>query len=207
MYTFSFLLLPVALAVYFAQSEKKTNVIVLITGFLSAVLVFAIKEFLTLSHRIIPFSFNPNFLYLFFRETLIPVVILYLIFFLLSKDETSFKIEAFFPLVASFYVVFLPYIVISSPVTKSAFELFAKPVLFLGLLIGLNTGISLLYKGITGKKPLIALGILLILISLPLPAITEALFLIDAAGFTYISLTVVSILISTGLIFFTFLKK
>lgn len=207
MYTFSFLLLPVALAVYFTQSEKKTNIILLITGFLSAILIFALKEFLTLSHRVVPFSLSANFLYLFFKETLIPIFVLYILFFLLSKDEITFKIEAFFPLVASYYVVFLPYNIITSPVAKSAFEILFKPILFLNLLICMNSGLSLLYKGITGKKLLIPLGIFLLLISLPIPAITEAFFLIDSASFIYIILTIISILFSAGMLFFTSQRK
>lgn len=207
MFTFAVLLLPVALAFYFVQSEKKVNIILVITGAVTGFLVFALKEFLTLSHRIVSFSFTSNFLYLFFREAFIPVVLLYGIFFLISKDDLDFKFEAFFPLIASFYCVFLPYDVATSPEAKSAFELLAKPVLFLSLLVSINHGLLLINESLKGKKVLLCAGIALIIISFVMPSVAEALFLTDSPVYSYTLISVFAVLLAAGGEFFRNIKK
>jgi len=202
MFTFAVLLLPVALAFYFAQSEKKVNIILLITGTITGFLVFGLKEFFTLSHRIVPLSFGSNFLYLFFREAFIPIVLIYGVFFLISKDDLEFKFDAFFPLIASFYCVFLPYSIATSPEAKTAFELLGKPLLFLSLLGSLSHGIAIIKIALGKNKKLLALGIGLIVISFSLPAIAESLFLTGASAFAFALVTVISILLTaSGLIF------
>ena len=206
MYTFALLLLPVVLAFYFVQSEKKVNIILLITGSVTGFLVFALKEFLTLSHRIVPLSVGSNFAYLFFREAFLPIVILYGIFFLISKDDLHFKFDAFFPLVASFYCVFLPYNVATSPEAKTAFELLAKPLLTLCLLGSLSHGLILIKESINGKKILLVPAIALIIISFALPAFAEALFLTAAPVFSYTLITIFSLLLSGGSSFLTKIK-
>ncbi len=179
----------------------------IITGCVTAFLVFALKEFFTLSHRNIPLSFAPNFLYLFFREAFLPIVLLYAVFFLLSKDDLDFKLEAFFPLVTSFYVVFLPYIVITSPETKTAFEVLAKPVLFTSLLVSLSQGVSYIQNGLKGKKGLIAVGIILILVSFCIPAAAESFFLMDSPAIYVILLILFSVILTSLNLFIRILRK
>ncbi|MCQ2573847.1 MAG: hypothetical protein MJ182_08120 [Treponema sp.] len=197
MFTFSLLLFPLALGIYFAETKKKSDVILVITGSLTAFLIFALKEFLTLSHRIIPLSLGINFSYLFFRETFIPIVLLYGVFWILSKDSAEYKFLGFFPLVASFFTVFLPYNVITSPEAKTAFEILAKPVLYLSMIMNLARGFQLINSSLSSKKvfPVIH-GSLIIAFSILLPAMAEALFLSDFPWYSYIILILLSLFIT-----------
>jgi len=204
MFTFSLILMPLALAFYFLQTERKVNIILLITGLISAVLVFALKEFFTLSHRIVPLSFSTNFLYLFFRETLIPCGALYGIFWLSSKDDTDFKCNGFFPLTASFYAVYLPYIIINSPEATTAFEILGKPLLYLVMLVSVAHAILLISRK---TKVSITLGILIILFTVTMPSVCEALFLINAPAIFYILLTTITILLPFAGLIIHKLKK
>lgn len=198
MFTFSVLLLPLAIGIFFTQNKNKANIILVITGFLTGIIVFALKEFLTLSHRVVPFSFGENFSYLFLRETFLPLVFLYLVFFFLSKDELSFKLEAFFPLIASYFVVFLPYQCITSPEAKTAFEAFFKPVLFLSMIWGISTSLHFIKNGIAGKKNLCVLGVAGIIVFLILPALAESMFLMDFPAISYILLSILAFLLALG---------
>ena len=192
MFTFSILLLPVVLAFYFLESGKKENIILLITGSLSGILVFALKEFLTLSHRVVPLSFAENFIFLFMKECLIPLAVLYAIFWVISKDSREFKIQGFFPLITSFYSIYLPYLCITSPEANTVFIIVAKPVLYLSMIISVNNGI----KMISQKKGSLALAVIIITSALIIPSLAESLFLISAPGLTYIILIPISIALS-----------
>lgn len=199
MFTFTILLLPLAVAFYYFNSEKKHSLLSICIGIITGFLVLAVKEFFTNSHRIIPYSYSSNFIFLLFAETFIPVVVLFGIYFLISKDSLEFKFGEFFPLTASFYIVYLPYLVISSPEAKTAFEIFAKPVLFLSMLVSLQTGLNLILKGIKSKKFFIPAGVFLILLYLVIPALMEALFFTAVNPWLYGLLTGLSALISAGL--------
>lgn len=198
MFTFSVLLLPLAIGIFFTQNKNKANIILVITGFLTGIIVFALKEFLTLSHRVVPFSFGENFWYLFLREAVLPVAILYLVFFFISKDELSFKLEAFFPLIASYFVVFLPYQCITSPEAKTAFEAFFKPVLFFSMIWGISTCLYFIKDGINGNKALCALGGAGILVFLVLPALAETMFLMNFPAISFILLSVLALALASG---------
>ncbi len=83
-------------------------------------------------HRIPEFSVCSNFFYYFLKEYVLPLVLVYALYFFTTKDSVEFKIKAFFPVVAAFYAIYMPYCVIASASTAfSFFQLFAKPVLML----------------------------------------------------------------------------
>ena len=71
---------------------------VIAIGILTGIIVCACQSFFTFAHRVIPYNFMDNYLYLLFRQTILPLFILYLVFFLVSKDELQFKIDSFLPL-------------------------------------------------------------------------------------------------------------
>ena len=129
---FMFLLLPLILLAWCFYKKDLHLLPVIFTGMLAAVFVCGFKAFFLYSNRIIPYSFSSNVLYLLIRQTLLPVILLYGIFFAWSKDKVSYKVEAFFPLLISFYMLYLPYTIIStSEGLYTSFPLFVKPILFL----------------------------------------------------------------------------
>jgi hypothetical protein len=83
-------------------------------------------------HRIPSAGFWLNFLYIVFSQTAVPAVVVFLLFVYLSKDTIEFRIGSYFPLLCSFYAVYLPYhIMAGSGSAYSFFELFLKPLMYL----------------------------------------------------------------------------
>lgn len=181
MLLFLILLLPLFLTAYCFKVRTQKVVPVIFIGAFSAVLVCAFKMLFVLSHRIIPYSFSQNFFYYLVKETLIPAVILYAIYFLVSKDNLEFKINTYLPLELSFYTVYLPYCVISS--TSSAytgFSIFIKPLIFAMMIA--ETGVALrdMYRGLTNKKIVqVILNVFLILFFMAIPPVIEALYTLN----------------------------
>lgn len=211
MFIFCIALLPLSLAFFFIctkNGKNKPNVILLISGLLAGIVVFALKEFLTLSHIVVPFSFSENFLRLLLKETLLPMLIPYLIFFFLTKDDMEYKIQGFFPLTAAYFTIFLPYFCITSPESKTVFEAFLKPVLYTSVISSVAMGLSLIYKGFTvpGCKTLSAAGIAACLVSVFLPALAETMFLLDYPLVSYVLTLVISLIIAAGTAFITIKK-
>lgn len=206
MFVFSFVFLPLLLACFcfFYKSHKMVPVIAI--GILTGIIVCACQSFFTFAHRVIPYNFIDNYLYLLFRQTILPLFILYLVFFLVSKDELQFKIDSFLPLNLSYYSIYLPYIIITtSEGLYSWFALFVKPVLFGAMLVQTAISVWYFYKLLKNNK--IILSILLTIISLIyicLPAMFESLYLIKI----YTSVIVVSGFVYILIPFtFIFLKK
>ena len=181
MITFLLLLFPFALAVYGIWTKEKKDIIPLFCGVMSAVIFCAIKVFLTYSHRIVPFSFSENMIYYLLRLSLLPVCVLYLLYFFLVKDTSEYKIQSFFPLTAGFYAVYLPYYIISaSEAVYSGYDLFWRPVLYLSLICLCAISLHYLYKSIKEKNYLfIAISALLLIVALIVPAISDALYAIN----------------------------
>lgn len=203
MYTFSILLLPLALSLYCVYTKRKSDTLIIITGVLTGFFVLACKEFFTFSHRIVLYSFGRNFTFLFFREALIPTAVLFTAFFFLSKDTKEFRIQAFFPLLASFYAVYLPYIVITGPEARVFFTVFVKPWAFMTMLLSLGTGLETAVLNPSGKITSRILGIAVCVLGILLPSLTETFFLM---GYPVI-IRIVLVLVMTALPAVNFLPE
>ena len=181
MITFLLLLFPVALIVYGIWTKEKKDIIPFFCGVMSAVLFCALKVFLTYSHRIVPFSFSENMIYYLLRLSLLPVGILYLLYFFIVKDSKEYKIKSFFSLTAGFYAVYLPYFIISgSEAIYSGYDLFLRPAVYLSLICMCAISLHYLYKSITEKNYLfIAVSVLLLIVALIVPSISDALYAIN----------------------------
>lgn len=135
MFLFLIILLPSALAYYLISADDKAVIPVALTGVLSSALFCALKAFFSFMYRVPSASFLPNYAYVLLGQTLIPSAVVYLLFFFLSKDELSFRVKSYFPLLCSFFAVYLPYHVIAGSASSySVFELFLKPALYLMML-------------------------------------------------------------------------
>ena len=191
MYFFMFLLLPLILAAWCFYKKDSHLIPVIFTGAVAAVLVCGFKAFFLYSHRIIPYSFESNVIYLLVRQTLLPVVLLYGIFFAWSKDKISYKVEAFFPLLISFYMLYLPYTIVStSEGLYTTFPLIVKPVLFVVMIFSLALSAKHIEKTIKNKKYVFsAVWIIIGLVSVVVPSLLEGMYILDMNYFLLLVLS------------------
>ncbi len=176
-----FLLLPLILAAWCFYKKDSHLIPVILTGAVAAVLVCGFKAFFLYSHRIIPYSFESNVIYLLVRQTLLPVILVYGIFFAWSKDEISYKVEAFFPLLISFYMLYLPYTIIStSEGLYTTFPLIVKPVLFVVMIFSLALSAKHIEKTVKNRKIVFAViwGVIGI-VSVLVPSLLEGMYILD----------------------------
>jgi hypothetical protein len=178
MYLFLIILFPAALAWYIISTDDKAAVSVVLTGALSSVLFCALKAFFTFMYHLASTAFLPDYAYILFGQILVPVIIVYLLFFFLSRDTVSFRIKSYFPLMCSFFSVYLPYhILAGSASSYSVFELFMKPIIYLMMLVMSALCIKFVYRSFTEKnKKMQIQWILLLLVSLLVPAAVETVW-------------------------------
>ena len=187
------LLLPLILAAWIFYKREPHQIPVIFTGLISAVLVCGFRAFFLYSHRIIPLSFESNMLYLLIRQTLLPIMVLYGVFFAVSRDVISYKVEALFPLLISFYMLYLPYTILSgADHIITTFLLFVKPVLFTVMIFSLGLSAKHIEKNINAKKYFFtAVWILISLVSIVVPSVLETMYILDMSYFLILLLSAV----------------
>lgn len=149
---------------------------------MSAVIVCAIRMIFFYPHRIVPFSFAGNIFYFLIKECFLPAVILYVVFFIVSKDTLEYKINGIFPLELSFYVVYFPYAVInSSSGFMEPFSLILKPIIYVAMFGAVGIMAREMYRLCKSKKKiwLVVIYSLLILVYMVGPAVIESLYLMN----------------------------
>ena len=193
MYLFMLLLLPLILAAWIFYKREPHQIPVIFAGLISAVLVCGFRAFFLYSHRIIPLSFESNMLYLLIRQTLLPIMVLYGVFFAVSRDTISYKVEALFPLLISFYMLYLPYTILSgADHIITTFLLFVKPVLFTVMIFSLGLSAKHIEKNINAKKYFFtAVWILISLVSIVVPSVLETMYILDMSYFLILLLSAV----------------
>jgi hypothetical protein len=190
MYLFLIIVLPSALVYYSINVRDKAVIPVVITGMLSSALFCALKAFFSFMYRIPSAAFFPNYLYILFGQTLFPCAVVYLLFFFLSKDEESFRIQSYFPLLCSFFTVYLPFhILAGSSSAYSFFELFLKPVLYLMMLSASAICVRYVFRAFgSGSTRVRAVWISTLCASLFLPAAAETLWFTGRPVWTWLVL-------------------
>ena len=180
MFLFLIILLPSALAYYLISADDKAVIPVALTGVLSSALFCALKAFFSFMYRIPSASFLPNYAYVLFGQILVPSAVVYLLFFFLSKDDLSFRVKSYFPLLCSFFAVYLPYHVIAGSASSySVFELFLKPVLYLMMLESSALCVRFVFRSFGEKnKKTKAVWISALCTSLLVPAAIETAWFI-----------------------------
>ena len=193
MYLFMFLLLPLVLAAWCFYKKDSHLIPAIFIGTVVAVLVCGFKAFFLYSHRIIPYSFQSNVMYLLIRQTLLPVILVYGLFFVWSKDKVSYKVEAFFPLLISFYMLYLPYTIIStSEGIYTTFPLLVKPVLFVVMIFSLALSAKHIEQTVINKKIVFtAIWILISIVSVIVPSLIEGMYILDMSYFLILLLSAV----------------
>ncbi len=188
-----FLLLPLILAALCFYKKDTRRIPVIFIGLIAGVLVCGFKAFVLYSHRIIPYSFSENVVFLLIRQTLLPVALVYGLFCLWSRDTFEFKAESFCPLLLSFYALYLPYTIISTADhIYTSFSLLIKPCLFCAMILILAMLMSKLQISVARKKNGFAvLWSILFLAAVVVPSFIEGMFMMDMSYFLVIILSVI----------------
>ncbi|MBD5399195.1 MAG: hypothetical protein HDR54_06210 [Treponema sp.] len=173
MYVFLLILMPLLCLFCYFISRNKISLVLSGIGVVTCVLFCILRSLLSFRHRVPLFSFASNFSYYCITEYAFPLVILYALYFLISRDTIELKVKSFLPLEAGFFAVYMPYLIItanSSPV-RSFFELFVKPALFAALLILCAALIFFIARSVlekTAKKSVLYSALLAVALFIPI---------------------------------------
>lgn len=180
MYFFLIILLPLSFIAYCFFTKDKQIVPVSLAGFFTAVVVCLIKVIFTYAHRIVPYSVADNFLFYFIRQTFLPVVLLYGIFIAISRDSIEFKIKSYFPLMVSFFMIYMPFVIIApAEPTVPAYQLFVKPLMILAMIVMQSLCLKTGFNFIKNKKIFaFAISCAIFILYLVLPSLLESLYLV-----------------------------
>lgn len=155
MYLFLLAALPAfCLGWLFSQPsyERTAFIPALLWGLLSATVVCTIKAFFFFTTFVWTGSFVSGFIHVLVTDAILPCILLYAVFLFFSKDDNDYKANAFLPLMASFYAVYIPYRVLSMTEPLSVFPLFVKPVLFVSMVSFLSSLVHRFFSALDAKK-------------------------------------------------------
>lgn len=193
MLLFTIILMPLVFMLYSIQHKEVKIIMPAFIGVMTGILVTAFKVFFLYSHRVVPYSISANIIYLILRQSLLPAVLIYGLFFLISKDTREYKINFCFPLLLSFYMIYLPYSIIStSEGLYSFFSLFVKPVVYIVMIYQVSQFLKLLMNEVENKVyAKIALYGCFIFLYLFIPAVLESFVIVEKYVFVIYILSLV----------------
>lgn len=193
MLLFLLLLFPLSLISYYLYKKEPKLIIVIAIGFLTSLFVCAINFFFKFSHRIVPYSFWLNFVYYAEKLGILPIAVVYGIFLLVTRDDFKSKIDFYVPLFLSYYMVLIPYNVISTTESNiyTSFDIFIKPLIYLFLIFGSGCLLKQIYFSIKNKKIFFTvLSVLIFIVDLLLPSVIESMFSIGNPFFVILILSI-----------------
>lgn len=202
MFLFLFLLLPFSLTLFLIKNGTRYSTSIFI-GIVSAVLICSFNLFFVTSSHVIHFSFKTNFINCLFKQLLLPVILLYGLFFIISRDTLEYKTKSFFPLICSFYSIYMPFFILKGhSVNYSFYELFCEALLFLTMIATVSVYIKNLFNPSIKRIGLKILYIFLILIYLITPAIIQTLYIVSPENiFLYVLFVIYTIIPFSAFIF------
>lgn len=179
MLTFLLLFFPSIILIHYLWNKNNKMVLVALVGIIASVVLAACKSFFFLAHRVVSYSFTDNFVYYLTRESVVPVIVVFALYLLVSRDSLDFKLQSVFSLEAGFYAIYLPYCVFNSELMEYSFyPIFFKPLVYGAMLAQL--GISMSFISDKQKKILVkVLFGVLIPVYLVLPAVFDSLYCIE----------------------------
>ena len=206
MLLFLILLLPVTLLAYALIKKDRTIILPIFAGLITASVVCACRFFFTYEHHLIYYSFAQNFVYYLVKQNLLPLVIVSAVYALISRDTAEYKIKNFFPLMCTYFAVYLPYCVItSSEVYYQSYDLFLKPVIYLAMLVQISMSLIAAFNGIKDHKNFsVIINGLLIIVYAFYPAVSDALYAID---YSFAIILLIGIIFSALPVLYFFLTK
>jgi hypothetical protein len=129
-----FLLACIPLCVLFAYCVQKKAIGVYIPalcfGLFAGIFFCFVHGFFAFPSRMVSASYADNLFKTLLFYNLLPQLALCGFFLLVSRDTAAYKREAYFPLVASFFAVFVPYRILRAPFIPGAYELFVLPLMY-----------------------------------------------------------------------------
>ena len=181
MLLFLLLLIPVSLIVYIIIRKDRSVILPVFAGLITAVVVCACRFFFTYEHRLIYNSFSENLIYYLVKQSFLPLVVVSAVYALISRDNAQFKVNNFFPLLGTFFAVYLPYCVItSSEFYYQAYDIFLKPVIYLAMLVMISFCLIDGLEALKSKKIVcVIFDILIIGVYAFYPAVSDALYAIN----------------------------
>lgn len=203
------ILIPSVLVFYCVKSGDKAVAAVSVAGAFAGFLVCVCLALFASLHRIPEYSFSSNFAHYALGEYILPLAVLYAVFFLLAKDDFSFKVKSFFPLSAGFLSFFMPYIIIASNDSVFSFyELFVKPSLWLSMIIIASGIVPLLFKAGSSKnyRSLSFFSVVLAL-AVFVPPFLNSLWILNWMKPAFVVLSVLYIFLAASAGFFSLLKR
>lgn len=193
MLSFLFLLLPLAFLLYCIDKKDKQILIPALIGLACGIILCACRAFFSFSHRVIPYSFGQNLGYIAIQDLIMPVV-LCVAYYFISRDTWEYKVNCFFPLICSYFIVYLPYSVAAGTesIVYSEYQIFVKPIICLVMIYQLAVDVKLLYEGIRDKYILkIILNVLVIILYIVYPLISDTFYIMGYPLLLIIGLAVV----------------
>lgn len=202
MYLFLLILLPASLFIYYNTIGEKKCITLTFAGFITAIVVCGIRFLFFFSHRIVPHSFIINALFYFTRLVFIPLI-LYALFVLISKDTAEFKIKSFFPLVAAFNAVYLPYYFLTMSVSVySNYDLFFRPIIYLAFLIGTSIALQKIYEShLAQNKKQKILYIIMAVVYMFVPSLVDTSYVTNLVFPVFATLAIIYIAFPLVLLF------
>lgn len=210
MLLFLLLLFPLALVAYYVYRKDPKQLLAIVTGLLIGAVVSGISFFFKFSHRVVPYSFALNLTYYIEKMGIITVVVIYGLFFLVSKDSFEDRIGYFDSLMLSCYAVMVPFYVITGNESSvyPGFAIFVKPLIYLAMIFAAGSLLNTFYKSIVNKKIGIAILSALVMIAVLLvPSLIEALYAISYSYALVLIFSFVYVLIPVGMLVKRFLMK
>ena len=178
----AFLLLSFPLSIIcFINAQKnysaKAFVPAILFGSIPAIILCIILEFFYFSNFIWTENVFRSFLHIFILYSIIPFVCGQALFFIFSRDKLEYKLKAIFPLLSSFFAIYLPYQVLISEDSLSFFTLFFKPILLILFCLSLSFSLQWLRQSVKAKNTAqIIFSLILFFISLIFPSFVEILW-------------------------------
>ena len=164
--------------------------------------IYALIHFFAIgSFRVWTYSLSAVWLHYFFTEIAIPVVICLTAVFI-GKDSFRIKLSNLFPVVASFYVVFLPYKLITETIAPDVFCMILYPLLIASMLFNIDTVTFVFEDGAELEKRLwlrCVISFFAIVPGLLLPPLFRSLYCLKSTGTATYILAVLYVLFSAGL--------
>lgn len=209
MLLFMFLLFPVFLTGYCFYVKSTKIVPSIFLGLMSGILLCAFKTFFLYAHRIIPYGFAENVAYLLIRQTLLPVIVLLVLWFVFSRDDMQYKSKAVAPILLSFYLIYLPYsIVTTSEGLYSGYSLFIKPLIFVSMICIISYCANMVVTTFENKKYVIlGLFVICLLCSLIIPAIIETCSIIGEYKILQVILILLYFFVAAFVVALPLIKK
>ena len=205
MLLFLLTLLPCSLIAYAFFVKDRKIILPVFAGLMTAVVVCACRFFFTYEHHLVYDSFSEIFSYYIVKQAFLPLFVVSAIYALISRDTAEFKVKNFFPLLAAFYAVYLPYCVITtSEYYYQSYDIFLKPVIYLAMLVMISFCLIDAFEAIKNKKVVcLIIDILIICVYAIYPAISDALYAID---YSFAIILIVGIIYSALPVLYFFLK-